>query len=98
MGVKHLVDDIKRAMPGLAKRARTRGGAIHLFCLECMGADPGFPGAMHAAKQAVKLCTASKCPLHPFRPYQKASLRVPSDILSAENRSCDELSAGGIPG
>lgn len=53
-----LIDTIRAKHPTMALRARkSRGPAIRLFCLECMG----------DLYVEVKTCTAHKCPLHPWR-------------------------------
>ena len=46
-----------RAMGGRSQKA-----AIKAFCLECVGWD----------RKAVASCTATACPLYPYRPFRRA--------------------------
>ena len=39
--------------------------AIDLFCVECMGCDPGY-------SVAIRECAAQICPLYDLRPFQGA--------------------------
>ena len=43
----------------------TRKAAIDLFCQECMGGEDE-PGV----RSHIRKCTATKCPLYPYRPYK----------------------------
>jgi len=50
----------------------TRGRAIRLFCLECMGYDKHRSGSTHSvsrmeAAYQVKDCTDLECPLYNYR-------------------------------
>jgi hypothetical protein len=44
-----------------ADAVRSRAAAVKLFCLECVG----------YVRKDVRNCTATKCPLYRWRPYQR---------------------------
>ena len=47
----------------------TRGNAIKAMCAHCMGCTDDFLAENFRAE--IRDCSAPKCPLHPFRPYQR---------------------------
>jgi len=56
-----LVHTIRDLRTGKLKDVElTRSKAIKYFCLECCGGD----------RKAIRECTATHCPLYPFRPFQ----------------------------
>lgn len=61
---KEVLEEVPSSRRGIFMRAYTgksRNAAIKAFCLRCVG---------YLSKD-VQNCTAHKCPLHQYRPYQK---------------------------
>lgn len=56
---ERLIHELRRKLPGLSGRSLrgSRGAAIRLFCLECMG----------GSRPEVKACSAPECPLFLYR-------------------------------
>lgn len=67
----------------------TRGSAIKAMCAHCMGCtyesiEPGF-------RALVRDCTSTDCPLHSFRPYQRADATDAEDGEEAEAPNAQAL-------
>ena len=73
--VPPLYRDIAQAAP------RSRAAAVKLFCLECVG----------FVRADVTTCTATRCPLFAWRPYQSASPREIPGLTALETAQ-----AGGV--
>lgn len=52
-----------------AQETPTRGNAIKAMCSHCMGCTEDFISENYRAD--IRNCTAPKCPLYPFRPFQR---------------------------
>jgi hypothetical protein len=65
--------DVPPLYQGIAAAAcRSRANAVKLFCLECVG----------YVRKDVTDCTATKCPLYRWRPYQDG--RDEAEEISAD--------------
>jgi len=71
-----IVDPIERAR----RKPTSLRAAITAKCWDCIG---GY--ADKHPRQRIADCTASKCPLHPHRPYQHLCGRGESDIPVANH-------------
>jgi hypothetical protein len=55
-----------RGLLRLKQAAKTsKAAAVKLFCVECMGGQDG-----DRVTDDIRQCTATGCPLYPWRPYR----------------------------
>lgn len=94
MSPDHLVDrpdtlgrDVPELYRGIAAQARrSRAAAVKLFCLECVG----------FARADVANCTARRCPLFAWRPYQRGDDDATPEISGGNGARTRATHAPGI--
>lgn len=76
--IKEHIPDIYKAAYDKAMEGKSKTAAIKAFCLECICWQ----------REGIRKCTATACPLYPYRPYKFESKRaLRSPVLSQNQRT-----------
>lgn len=80
------VPKIYRGLYDKAVEGKSLRAGVNAFCLECVSWQ----------REEVNRCTATACPLHPYRPYQRAT--IPQDARQGADSTPESTNAAGVGG